>query len=153
MAQFFMSLSNHELASQIASLINKYNNWLTAFSAHSLLLTPANYFVEVVGKEVVGCAAHIKEYDTLTKIQHICVLPMYRKKGIAKKLTELAITNADTEYVYMTVREDNIASLSLASSIGFVYVKKHWFRDHWTLTLGRRRDHVGSSSRSTTEGV
>jgi hypothetical protein len=50
------------------------------------------------------------------------------------------------ENVYMTVREDNFASLGLAASIGFVYVTKNWFRDHWTLTLGRRRDHVGRSN-------
>ena len=93
---------------------------------------------------MIGCASQIQEYDTLTKIQHICVLSAYRNKGIARKLTELAIANSDTEYVYMTVREDNIASLHLANSAGFVYVRKHWFRDHWTLTLGRRRDHDGS---------
>lgn len=148
MAEFYVSLSNYDMAMQIADMINKYNLWYTMFSAQALLLSPSRYFVEIEGNKVVGCASHIQDYDTLTKIQHICVLPNYRQRGIARKLTELAIVNAETEYVYMTVREDNFASLRLAESLGFVYVEKHWFRDHWTLTLGRRRDYVGNNNKT-----
>ena len=139
MAEFYVSASNHELAMQIANMLNLYNKWASRFSAQSILMTPARYFVELEGSTVVGCASYYRDFDTLTKIQHICVLPTHRQRGLAKKLTNLAINNCETEHVYMTIREDNVASRRLAQSMGFVYVTKNWFRDHWTLTFGRKK--------------
>jgi ribosomal protein S18 acetylase RimI-like enzyme len=138
MAEFYVSLTDDDMAAQVARMLNLYNRWATTFSALSIKLTPARYFVELNMNKVVGCASNIRDYPTLTKIQHICVLPDYRNRGIAKKLTELAIKHAETEYVYMTIREDNAPSIGLATSLGFRYVQKHSFRDHWTLTFGRR---------------
>lgn len=138
MAEFYVTLTDDEMACQIANMINKYNKWSTVFSALSIKMTDARYFVELVGDRVVGCTSTVHDYPTLTKIQHICVLPEYRNKGIAKKLTELAISVVKTPYVYMTIREDNVASLKLANSLRFRYVQKHRFQDHWTLTFGRR---------------
>jgi ribosomal protein S18 acetylase RimI-like enzyme len=139
MAEFYVSVSEQDMAVQIANMLNQYNKWTTKFSAQSLLMTPARYFVELENTIVVGCASHLREYETLTKIQHICVLPTYQRRGIAKRLTNLAIDHAETEFVCMTIREDNVASLKLAQSLGFKYITKHWFRDHWTLTYGRRK--------------
>jgi len=141
MAEFYVSLTTQEMAMQVANMLNQHNRWATKFNAWSINQTPARYFVEVDNGRVVGCASSLQDYPTLTKIQHICVLPEYRGRGIATKLSEMAILNCDTELVYMTIREDNTASLALSRSLGFVYVTKHWFRDHWTLTFGRRRDH------------
>lgn len=140
MAEFYVSLSDREIATQIANSLNEYNRWASWFSAQSILMTPARYFVELEGSRVVGCASHLEEYPTLTKIQHIYVLPECRGRGIAKKLTEMAIRHCPTEQIYMTIREDNTASLALARSLGCTYVNRHWFRDHWTLTFARRRD-------------
>ena len=141
MAEFYVSLSSLEMAGQIAAMINQYNRWATHFSAHSIYHSMARYYVEIEGDKVVGCAGSVQDYPTLTKVQHICVLPSHRRRGIAVKLAELAIVNSDTEYVYMTIREDNIPSLKMAEALDFRYVTKHWFRDHWTLTFGRRRDN------------
>ena len=143
MAEFYVSVSEQSMAIQIANMLNQYNKWATKFSAQSLLMTPARYFVELENTTVVGCASHFGEYDTLTRIQHICVLPSHQRMGIAKRLTTLAINHSETEFVYMTIREDNIASLRLATSLGFKYITRHWFRDHWTLTYGRRKNHGG----------
>lgn len=141
MAEFYVSLSDHEMASQIADMLNRYNRWATRFTAMSLMVTAARYFVELEGSRVVGCASHLHDYPLMSKIQHICVLPQYRGRGIATRLTKMAIVHCDTELVYMTIREDNAASLALARTLGFIFVTKHWFRDHWTLTFGRRRDN------------
>lgn len=146
MAEFYVSLSNYEIATQIAALINKYNKWYVMFSAQAILIGHARYFVEIESNRVVGCASCIQEFGTYTKLQHICVLPTHRRRGIAYKLTELAIANSNTEYVYMTIREDNIWSIRLAESLNFSCARKHWFRDHWTLTFGRRREYVGSKN-------
>jgi ribosomal protein S18 acetylase RimI-like enzyme len=139
MAEFYVSLSRQEMAAQIADLINRYNRWYTRHTAFGIGVLPARYFVEISDGRVVGCAACQKEYPTLSKIFHICVDPRYRKKGIAEKLTRMAIAACDTEHVYMTIREDNVPSLKLAQKLGFVFVKKHWFKDHYTITVGRRK--------------
>jgi len=141
MAEFYVSLSEGEMADQIAAMLNHYNRWATKFNAMCLMSTQARYFVEIDSGKVVGCASNIPHDSRITKIQHICVLPAYRGRGIAKKLTEMAITHCNTDLVFMTIRQDNHASLSLANSLGFVYVTKHWFRDHWTLTFGRRKQN------------
>lgn len=141
MADFYTSVSEVDMASQIAVGLNTYNQWASSFSAQALMMTPARYFVELERSQIVGCASHIRECDTLSKIQHIYVLPRYRGMGIAKKLTNMAIMYCETELVYMTIREDNMASLALAKSLNFIHIKRHWFRDHWTLTFGRRRDN------------
>jgi len=148
MAEFYVSLSSNEMAIQIANMINRYNRWGMSFSDKAILLSTSRYFVEVERDKVVGCASHIKEDDKLTKIQHVCVLPTHRGKGIAKKLVNLSIDNCQTEYVFMTIREDNLPSIRMAEALEFRYVTKHWFRDHMTLTFGRRTDHGRSSSRS-----
>jgi ribosomal protein S18 acetylase RimI-like enzyme len=142
MEKFHLAISDGAIASQIAEMLNNYNKWARRFYAGYILNSKANYFVELNGSTVVGCAAYTAEYPTLSQVHHICVLPPYRKRGVARRLTDLAIANCGTDYVYMTVREDNGASLALARSMGFVYVNKRWFRDHWTLILGRRRINV-----------
>lgn len=149
MAEFYVSTSNEVMADQIANMLNQHNRWAVNFSAQSIMMTPSRYYVELNGSVVTGCASSIREYDTLTKIQHICVLPGYRRRGIAKRLTELAIAHVETEFVYMTIREDNTSSLCLAESLNFKFITKHWFRDHWTLTFGRRQD--GRSTHYTTQ--
>lgn len=139
MAEFYVSVSTGEMAAQIANLINRYNQWYTTYTPATISIMPANYFVTLDLDRVIGCSANIKEYPTLSKIMHVCVVPEYRKKGIAKSLVELSIQNCDTDYVYMTIRKDNVPSLRMANSLGFKFIKQDWFKDHWTLTLGRTR--------------
>lgn len=141
MAEFYTSLTSNQMATQIAAMINHYNRWATKFSASSLMVTPARFFTEIYGNRVVGCASHIKVHQLVTKIQYICVLPDFRSRGVAKKLTTMAIDHAATDFVMMTIREDNAASLALARSLNFRQIYKHWFRDHWTLTFWRKRSH------------
>lgn len=137
MAEFFTTHPKHGIASQIADMLNRYNGWYTVFSANLIIMSPAYYFVEYNLDKVVGCCSLIKESTDLSKIQHICTLPEYRKLGIAKKLTNTALMACKTDCVYMTIKQDNISSQALAKSLGFRYVKKHWYRDHWTLTFGK----------------
>jgi ribosomal protein S18 acetylase RimI-like enzyme len=146
MAEFYISLSKQEISAQIADMINRYNRWNKVFSADYILNTGSKYFIELDINKVVGCAAYIEEYPTLSKIHHVCILPQYRQMGIGKKLVALTIEKCNTEYVYMTVREDNIPSINLAISLNFRYVKKDWFIDHWTIIFGRRKDNVPPST-------
>lgn len=142
MAEFYVSLSSNVMASQIAGLINEYNQWDTKHSSTSVYTSDNHYFVEIMGTSVVGCAASMKHDTALSKIQHVCVIPEFRNRGIATKLVNLAIASCDTEYVYMTIRADNINSLLMAQALNFTYIKEHWFKDHYTITVGRRKIHV-----------
>jgi RimJ/RimL family protein N-acetyltransferase len=142
MTEFYVSLSREEIASQIASLINRYNKLYRKYSRNKILYNNnTNYFVEIVHNIVVGCVGALKKSHNVTEIKHICVNPAYRRKGIAKKLVNLAIANCDTEFVYMTIRHDNEASLTMAKSLGFVPIKQHWSVDHFVITLGRIKNH------------
>lgn len=139
MARFYVSVSKEEMAMQIAALINSHNKLYRKHSTWSVLHDNANYFVEVINSKVVGCAGTVKRYPTLSEVKHVCVAPEYRRKGIAKRLVELAIVNCETEYVYMTIRDDNIPSLKMAELLGFVPVRQHWNVDHYVITVGRKR--------------
>ena len=138
MAGFFVSLSNTEISRQIADMINKYNKWYISFSATAIFNIPVNYFVEIYGDKVVGCAGVSKSGNTY-KIQHVCVLPEFRGRGIAAKLIKIIVDNHRGD-VYTTVRADNANSLSLFRSAGFKYVRKTWSVDHWTYVLDKRLD-------------
>lgn len=139
MAEFYVSLSNMEIAAQVASLINKYNLWNTKHTANSIYTSQAHYFVEVVNSQVIGCASILRTCPTLSKIQHICVIPEFQHRKIATKLTQLAVRASDTDYVHMTIREDNIPSLNLANTLNFKYIRKYWFKDHYTIIVGRQK--------------
>lgn len=139
MAEFYVSLSEREMARQIAAMINAHNRWYTRFNEAAMLSMQGRYFVEIYGGKVAACAGTVEDQPSMTKIQHVCVLPEFRRRGLSKKLVELSMMHSRTEYIYMTVREDNIPSLAMARSLGFTFIRKDWFRDHYTQTLARRR--------------
>jgi ribosomal protein S18 acetylase RimI-like enzyme len=140
MARFAVPLTDYDIAAQVAAMVNTFNQWYTVFTPHRILTSPSLYLVELCFNQVVGCAALTKEYPKLSKIQHLCVLPQYRKRGIAKRLVEQAIVRCETEFICMTIREDNLPSLSVAKSAKFRFINKNWFRDHWTHLVARPQD-------------
>lgn len=140
MAEFYTTLNNNDIAKQIADMVNRYNKWCISFTEQSVLRCPTRYFVEIVYNKIVGCAGINRESPSTSKLIHICTLPEYRGMGIAKKLSECAIASTDTEYIYMTIREDNIPSIRLANALRFQYFRKHRFMDHFTLSFGRKKD-------------
>lgn len=141
MANFYVSISRDEMASQISALVNNHNRLYKRHTTFSILRNGADYFVEVIGNKVIGCAGLTKRHPTLSEIRHVCVAPSHRRRGIAKNLIALAIANCDTENVYMTIRDDNIPSLMTAKSLDFVPIRKDWRSDHYVIVVGRRKDY------------
>lgn len=139
MAEFYVALSAESMASQIAKMLNKYNRLYKSHTGWSISQEPIRYFVEVVGNRVIGCAGLMQEREDLSKILHVCVKPEYRKRGIAKKLIQVALDNCKTMLIYMTIREDNTASLRMAESMKFIPVNKYWSKDHNVVIMGRRK--------------
>ena len=137
MANFYMTLSAEEISQQIAVLLNTHNYLKTQHNIHTIMGKKGAYFVDVVAGQVVGCSAIFRESDQITRQFHLCVHPDFRRRGIARKLKAASLRNVSTPYVYVTIREDNIPSINLNTSFGFVFVKKEWSNDHYVLTLGR----------------
>jgi len=144
MADFYVSVSRESMAQQITALVNRHNKLYKRLTPYNLARENAEYFVEVVGNRVVGCVGLSARFHNASEIKHVCVDPAFRRKGIGRKLISLAIANCRTENVYMTIRDDNLASLMLAKSLGFVPIRQHWSVDHFVITVGRKRNDVQS---------
>jgi RimJ/RimL family protein N-acetyltransferase len=145
MAKFYTIVPPTSLAAQIADMINKYNRWYKKYNAYSLIASNVTYVVELERDKVIACAGLIRLNHNTSKIMHICVLPDYRGKGIGKKITQAAMGLCETEFVCMTIREDNAASMALATSLNFGFIRKQWFKDHFTNVLGRKCKNDGNS--------
>jgi len=152
MPEFYASASREEMSLQIAKMINKHNRLYRRHTMESILAGSIDYFVELMGTKVIGCAGLLEDYPgEMSKIVHVCTDPLYRGKGIASRLVELAASNCETPYIYMTIRDDNTPSLGMAQKLGFVFVRRHWSRDHYVITVGRRRVYHASGIRYSTE--
>lgn len=138
MAEFYVTLSQQEIAKQVATLLNTYNRLYRSHTPYSIMQSAADYFVEIVEDKVVGCTALLREFPTMSKSYHTSVLPEYRRKGLGIKLLLTAINNCTTPYVYGTIREDNVASLGLVGKLGWKYIRKDWNRDHFIVTVANR---------------
>jgi len=136
MAKFFVAISDDEIASQIAHLINNHNRLYRRHNLHTIKTQPADYFVDVVGNTVVGCVG-IERYQDQIKIKHVCTHPDHRKKGIAKKLLTRVMANTNASSFFMTIRADNVPSLLMAQSLGFFQESSYWHRDHFVIVMRR----------------
>ena len=135
MAEFYVTLGSDKMAQQIANLLNMQNQLYIHHTAHTIMSTATDYFVEIESGVVIGCSGMIKEFPTLSKSYHTSVHPNYQGRGLGSKLLKTAMANCSTPYVYGTIREDNPASLRLVSKLGWRYVRKDWSRDHYIITM------------------
>jgi ribosomal protein S18 acetylase RimI-like enzyme len=136
-ANFYTTLPAEEIAQQVADLLNKYNKLRVHHSGYSIMNSSADYFAEIYGDRVVGCSAIIRETEEVTKQFHLCVAPEFRRLGVARKLKRRSMSYVKTPYVYVTIREDNPASIALNDSEGFLLIKETRFRNHNVLLLAK----------------
>lgn len=137
MAEFYTSLSREELATQIAGLVNAYNNLTRIHTTGSILSSPAKYFVEIYENKVIGCVGLTKVNEKESKAHHGSVHPDYRKRGVGKKLLKLAVIHCETPLIYGTIRENNIASLRMSFSVGFKAAQRIYSRGHSLILVKR----------------
>ncbi len=147
--KFLTVLSDWEIASQIAHLLNDNNKLIKLHSPQTILVDSAIYFVDIVGSTVVGCIGLWKTAP-MDRLIHLSVHNKYRHLGIAKKLIQVALTNSNHDVLYMSVREDNHACLNLVQQFGFnpiAYIQKPTY-NILSLCLFRRNDVNNGSTRS-----
>lgn len=123
MASFEVELGDGDLAGQVAAMLNAYNRLRARHDKDTVLRSEAKYIVSMHGNRVEGCAAVLREYPTLSRIMHVCVVHEQRQSGIGKRLVARACEVATTENVYASIRNDNVASLALFEKLGFVEVR------------------------------
>ena len=116
--KFNITLSDHNIAGQIAYLLNSNNRLTKRHDVDSILNSPVQYFIELYGQTVLGCIGLLRE-PKMDKVVHISVAQNARRMGIAKRLLELVINNSKMDVIYMHIREDNVESKSLVRKMGF----------------------------------
>ena len=111
-------LSDREIACQIAILLNNNNRLSKYHDVSSIINNPVHYFVELLEQTVIGCVG-LKKENKMDKIIHLSVANSMRTFGIGNKLLNTVILNSSKDILYMKIRDDNVASISLANKLGF----------------------------------
>jgi len=139
--KFNLTLSDQSLAGQIADLLNTNNRLPIVYNGQSVTANTIQYFVEVTGQTVIGCVG-LRREPRMDKIMHLSVSLLARRQGVALHLLATAVNNSDKDVIYMSVREDNFASLTLAKRLGFEIIayKPKYNYNVLTLCLFRRKN-------------
>ncbi|MBL0687597.1 MAG: GNAT family N-acetyltransferase [Sulfurospirillum sp.] len=116
----FLTVSEQNIASQIANLINTHNGWQINYNSQSILNSSIKYFVELNQNLIIGCIGLQYENTLNSRIIHLCVHNLYRRKGIGKKLVATAIDNCSTNKISTNIRNTNFNSLYLFYRLGFI---------------------------------
>lgn len=145
MEKFTALLDEHKVATQIATLLNSYNKLSKLHTDQSIITSNIKYFIEqrLLNKEitVVGCIGVDMLYMNSIFLRHLSIHPLFRKLGIASSLIKKAqkyyynISN-----IYMDIRSDNYASLSLAEKEGFLVVQIKSKTNYNIVTVGKIND-------------
>jgi len=132
--KFNLGIPDQCLANQVAALLN-YNNRLSiVHSGQSITSNLNQYFVEVIGQTVIGCVG-LQIGSKMDKILHLSVNSLARRNGVGFRLLVTAINNSNKDIIYMTIREDNFMSISLATKLGFKIIAYNPKCNYNVLTL------------------
>lgn len=97
--------------------------WLRAHPER--LENPLNGYVWVEEGKIVGNVTMVpyrREGRPVTMIANVAVLPEYRRRGIARQLTQQALRHArerGSSAVWLQVRDDNLGAIHLYETLGF----------------------------------
>lgn len=134
---FLHSLSEEEIAVQVAALLNTYNGLRGKKSANHVQHSQTQYIIESHGRLVLGAVGIDRVSYTMTEVKHLVVLPEWRKRGVGLFLVKRALSLCNTPHVYATVRESNKGSIGLFQKAGFWEAGKYFSQNHNVLLLVR----------------
>lgn len=137
MSRFGHCLTDQEIASQLANLLNQHNQLSYRRDGESILQGRPFYLVETHGRQLLGAIGIDRQAYTLTEIKHLVVTPQWRKKGVGKFLVQRALRMVNTPLAYATIRKDNQASLGLFQGAGFARAGEYRAGKHQILLLMR----------------
>lgn len=126
---FYRVLTDMEIATQVAGLINTHNNLATRRRGVDILEGKSVYIVETHGNRVIGAVGLDKKCSSLTEIKHLVVYPQWRKQGLARFLLQKAITLCNSPLMFATIRHNNKSSLTLFERMGFSKAGEYLAKD------------------------
>lgn len=135
-------------AEQIAHLLNENNNLRGEYDGDKILRSTASYHPEHFEGLVFGSVAVQRLTFMLSEIKHLVVHHSFRRMGLGKRLLSKALLAIDTPLVCATIREENVASLALFHSSGFVSLAKANFGDHKTWFLLKANEFTNPRSQA-----
>lgn len=138
------STPQRELATQVAALLNAYNLLYYKMTVKKVIHGKVDYLLDLLEDTVIGCIGlrYISKSDTV-EICHLCVHPVGRGRGLAKKLIQRAIELSPRDRMWCHIREENVASVRAFMSQGFKIQREKFKHDgSWMLTLRLERNHV-----------
>lgn len=139
MSKFVLTVTNRNIAAQIASLLNQGRQLCYVQTDASILNGDTRYVVELCGEQVIGVIGLEQKTPQVTELKHLCVHPDYRRRGLGLKLLKKGVEYSTTEFVYGAVREDNVSNISNNFRAGFKPVAKHKSRGRYIIIFARRR--------------
>jgi len=145
MSKFLLTITNKEIAAQIAELLNAGGQLIFNKSDLSIIGNSIKYVVEMVYDKVVGVVGLQIMTPQITEIKHLCVHPDYRRKGIGLKLLKKGLDYSTTTLVYGTVGLDNDVNIRNNFRLGFKPVAKYYSRGRCIIVFAIRRNNVSNT--------
>ena len=139
MDKFKFLVDEQRVAAQVAALLNNYNRLNIVHTKETILSSDITYLIKqlcVDGEQtVVGCIGLQKVDNLTTTLRHLSVAENKRREGIGAELVTNAMQKARTRFVQMHIRHDNMASLSLATQLGFLAVSYDEKDNYYLITV------------------
>lgn len=142
MSKFRLTVDNESIASQTADLINSGKQIWYYLTSYSILNSPTEFLIELDKDKVISVIGLEQKTDKVTELKYLCVHPNYRRQGMGKKMLELGIKAAKTEYIYGAVRSDNHVNIRNNFRVGMRPIGKHRGRRCHIIIFARRRENA-----------
>lgn len=117
--------TSYEIATYISTLLNKQNELTVKYTPQKIMNSRTLYIWLYGDTGIDGVVGLEKDNYLMTRVKHLSVQPNLRRKGIGEKLLRHVLSIIDTKFAYSTVKENNVASLSLCQKLGFKIVAKY----------------------------
>jgi len=134
-----LTLNSRDIAGQVAGLLNSGGQLVYFLTVDSILCNSIGYIIELDGEKVIGVIG-LEQSGNVTELKHLCVHPLYRRRGLGRKLLEKGIMASKTEFVYGAVRSDNHTNIRNNLRVGMTPIGKKRGRGCKIIIFARRKN-------------
>jgi len=138
MSKFLLTLTNKDVAAQIARLLNLGGQLAYTPTEQAVLRSNITYVVEMYGDTVAGMIG-LENKGNSTELKHLCVHPNFRNRGLGLKLLQKGIACSTTKIVYGAIRSDNLTNIKNNFRVGMKPICRHKGRQDRTILIFARR--------------
>lgn len=140
MGRFILTVDSNSLVAQVANLVNSGGQLRFYLSQDAIRYSPIRYLIDLHKDKVIGTIGLHQHNPRVTELKHLCVHPDYRRQGIGKRLLIKGIKATQTEFVYGTVRSDNLVNIRNNFRVGMVPIGRKRKRQYSIIVFARRKD-------------